>query len=81
MAFVSFVGRVLFASLFLLSAYQEYVRPSLLTPQILPRISTHPLIICESSPPLAPPAYHPSAALFPIWWLVFRWVESECFAE
>jgi hypothetical protein len=71
MAFVSFVGRVLFASLFLLSAYQEYVRPS----------STHPLIICESSPPLAPPAYHPSAALFPIWWLVFRWVESECFAE
>jgi len=28
MGFISFVGRVLFASLFLLSAYQEYVRPS-----------------------------------------------------
>jgi len=29
MGFISFVGRVLFASLFLLSAYQEYVASSL----------------------------------------------------
>lgn len=29
MGFISFVGRVLFASLFLLSAYQEYVPPYL----------------------------------------------------
>jgi hypothetical protein len=28
MGFLSFFGRVLFASIFLLSAYQEYVRPS-----------------------------------------------------
>lgn len=37
MGFISFVGRVLFASLFLLSAYQEYVSP------LLPRLARTPL--------------------------------------
>lgn len=43
MGFISFVGRVLFASLFLLSAYQEYVPRSTLsslTPQIPSRLSS-----------------------------------------
>jgi hypothetical protein len=48
MGFISFVGRVLFASLFLLSAYQEYVRPS-------------PFLTRPSDP--ASSSFHPSAHL------------------
>lgn len=46
MGFISFVGRVLFASLFLLSAYQEYdLPPSSLAPQI----PSHLSMLCSFS--------------------------------
>lgn len=86
MGFISFVGRVLFASLFLLSAYQEYVpRPSSTpssptTPQIPSRLST-----LRSSPNRGRSSFRfaasPSVASVPIWpwWLGFGRVQSKCF--
>lgn len=68
MGFISFVGRVLFASLFLLSAYQEYVPRSTLS-SLTPQIPS-PLISIDSAArrqiEAAPCDASPLVASFPI---------------